>query len=52
MTLPVVPELGKPEHHEWRWVDYDQAVDLVSPRVLPVVEWAQERLAALPAKDA
>lgn len=52
VTLPVVPELGKPEHHEWRWVDYDQAVDLVSPRVLPVVEWAQERLATLPAKDA
>lgn len=51
VTLPVVPELGKPEHHEWRWVDYDQAVDLVSPRVLPVVEWAQQRLAALPAKD-
>ena len=50
VTLPVVPELGKPEHHEWRWVDFDQAVDLVSPRVLPVVEWAHGRLTApLPA---
>jgi 8-oxo-dGTP pyrophosphatase MutT (NUDIX family) len=47
VTLPVVPELGKPEHHEWRWVDYEQAVDLVSPRVLPVVDWARERLAML-----
>jgi 8-oxo-dGTP pyrophosphatase MutT (NUDIX family) len=44
VTLPVVPELGKPEHHEWRWVDYEQALDLVSPRVLPVVEWAHDRL--------
>jgi len=46
VTLPVVPELGKPEHHEWRWVDYEQALDLVSPRVLPVVEWAQGRVLA------
>ncbi len=47
VTLPVVPELGKPEHHEWRWVDYDQALDLVSPRVLPVIEWANDRLRRL-----
>lgn len=46
VTLPVVPELGKPEHHEWRWVDYEQALGLVSPRVLPVVEWAHDRLRA------
>ena len=44
VTLPVVPELGKPEHHEWRWVDFEQAAGMVSPRVLPVVEWAQQRL--------
>jgi len=47
VTLPIVPELGKPEHHEWRWVDYDQALDLVSPRVLPVIEWAHDRLRLL-----
>ena len=46
VTLPVVPELGKPEHHEWRWVDYEQALGLVSPRVLPVVDWAHDRLRA------
>ncbi|MCU0759606.1 MAG: NUDIX domain-containing protein [Steroidobacteraceae bacterium] len=51
VTLPVVPELGKPEHHEWRWVDYEQALDLVSPRVLPVVEWAAARLAAAAVAD-
>ena len=53
VTLPIVPELGKPEHHEWRWVDYEQALGLVSPRVLPVIEWAHERLlAGAPAPDA
>lgn len=34
------PELGRPEHHEARWVDYPQALALVSPRLLPVVHWA------------
>jgi 8-oxo-dGTP pyrophosphatase MutT (NUDIX family) len=23
ITLPVSPELGRPEHHEWRWVSFD-----------------------------
>lgn len=46
VTLPVVPELGKPEHHEWRWVDYEQALDLVSPRVTPVVEWANVKVSS------
>jgi 8-oxo-dGTP pyrophosphatase MutT (NUDIX family) len=46
VTLPVNPELGTPEHHEWRWVRFDEARDMVSPRVAPVLEWALERLAA------
>lgn len=41
VTLPVNAELGTPEHHEWRWVTYDEAQDLVSPRVAPVLEWAR-----------
>jgi bis(5'-nucleosidyl)-tetraphosphatase len=40
VTLPVNPELGFPEHHEARWVDYDKALELVSPRLVPVVRWA------------
>jgi len=40
VTLPVNPELGRPEHNEFRWVDYDEAVALVSPRVKPVLRWA------------
>lgn len=40
VRLPVNPLLGVPEHHEWRWVDFDEAFTLVSPRVAPVVEWA------------
>jgi len=40
IMLPVNLALGMPEHHEWRWVDRDEALSLVSPRVAPVIEWA------------
>lgn len=40
ISLPVNPEIGRPEHSEYRWVDYDTAVRLVSDRVRPVLEWA------------
>ena len=40
ITLPVNPELGVPEHHEARWVDYQRALSMVSPRLSPVVSWA------------
>jgi 8-oxo-dGTP pyrophosphatase MutT (NUDIX family) len=42
VTLPVNPELGRAEHSEYRWVDYDEAVRLVSPRVRPVLRWAAQ----------
>jgi 8-oxo-dGTP pyrophosphatase MutT (NUDIX family) len=35
------PETGEPEHHEWRWVTFDEAYDLSSPRVRDVVKWAR-----------
>src|SRR5512146_132724 len=28
VSLPVSPELGRPEHDEWRWVDRDAALSL------------------------
>jgi bis(5'-nucleosidyl)-tetraphosphatase len=40
VTLPVIAELGRPEHNEFRWVDYEEALRLVSPRVDPIVRWA------------
>jgi 8-oxo-dGTP pyrophosphatase MutT (NUDIX family) len=44
VTLPVNPELGRPEHSEFRWVDFDEAMALVSPRVRPVLRWAAQVL--------
>lgn len=44
IRLPVSPELGRPEHHEWRWVTLAEARKRVSPRLLPVLAWAARRL--------
>lgn len=40
LVLPVSPELGRPEHHEYRWVDLSEALELAPPRLRPVVVWA------------
>lgn len=37
---------GVPEHHEWRWVSFDEAFDLTSPRVRDVVQWARQVVGA------
>ncbi|MFQ5760929.1 MAG: hypothetical protein ACE5HM_08125, partial [Acidiferrobacterales bacterium] len=40
VTLPVSSELGQPEHHEFRWLEYKQARKLLAPRVQPMLDWA------------
>ncbi len=42
VTMGLSPETGRPEHHEWRWVSFDEAYDLGSPRVRSVVTWARQ----------
>jgi 8-oxo-dGTP pyrophosphatase MutT (NUDIX family) len=44
VTLPVIEELGRPEHNEYRWISEGSALKLVSARVVPIVEWAAVRL--------
>lgn len=46
ITLGENPELGRPEHHEYRWVGIDQARKLTSPRVRRVLNWANRILTA------
>jgi 8-oxo-dGTP pyrophosphatase MutT (NUDIX family) len=48
VSLPVIAELGRPEHNEFRWVDYEEALRLVSPRVDPIVRWAGAKLGLEP----
>ncbi len=44
VVLPVAPELGRPEHHEFRWVDPATATRLASPRVRTVIDWALSQM--------
>ncbi len=46
IVLGISPELGRPEHHEYRWVTHEEAVRLASPRVRQVLEWADRKLTA------
>ena len=44
IELPVSPELGRPEHHEYRWVSFDEAEQLLPPRLALVLDWAKKTL--------
>jgi bis(5'-nucleosidyl)-tetraphosphatase len=44
IELPVSPELGRPEHHEYRWISFDEAEELLPPRLAGVLEWARKTL--------
>jgi 8-oxo-dGTP pyrophosphatase MutT (NUDIX family) len=44
IELPVSPELGRPEHHEYRWVSFEEAEDLLPPRLAIVLDWARKTI--------
>ncbi|MGH8306851.1 MAG: bis(5'-nucleosyl)-tetraphosphatase [Gammaproteobacteria bacterium] len=43
ITLTANPETGIREHMEYRWVNYQQALKLVTPRVKLILDWANTR---------
>jgi len=44
VRLPVSAELDKPEHDEFRWMSYDEAKELLVPRVQAILDWAIQLL--------
>lgn len=46
VVMGLSPETGQPEHHEWRWMSFDEAYDLGSPRVRQIVQWARQVVGA------
>ncbi len=44
VTLPVNPELGRPEHHEFRWATAEEAQQLLSRRLQPILHWALQQI--------
>jgi len=47
VRFSVNPELGRPEHHEYRWVNYDQILKLAPSRLIPIIEWAHSIITSL-----
>jgi len=50
VRLPVNPELGRPEHHEFRWGGFEDARRLLPERLQPVLGWAQTQMGVVPAQ--
>ena len=46
IELPVNPDLGRPEHDEYRWVSMDDAQRVLPVRLQPILRWAHETLSA------
>lgn len=44
VALGVNPELGRPEHQEYRWVTAKEAQELLGPRVAKVLDWALQKI--------
>jgi len=44
VTLAVNPQLGRPEHQEFRWLTFTDALELVVPRLQEVLRHARNRV--------
>ena len=44
VTLSANPVTGIIEHHEFRWVSYEEARDMLVPRVVNVLDWAKKQI--------
>ncbi|HSF46800.1 MAG TPA: NUDIX domain-containing protein [Burkholderiales bacterium] len=42
VTLIKSATLGRPEHHEYRWLRYEEARPRLVPRLVLVLDWAHE----------
>jgi bis(5'-nucleosidyl)-tetraphosphatase len=40
VTFSINPEIGRPEHHEYRWLIFEELEKLSPERLLPIIEWA------------
>ena len=47
VSLPVSAELGRPEHHEFRWAGFAAARALLAPRLHFVIDWAAKTAATV-----
>ncbi len=41
IKFSINPELGMPEHHEYKWISFDDPKNLAPRRLVPIIEWAK-----------
>jgi bis(5'-nucleosidyl)-tetraphosphatase len=46
VVLGINPEIGRPEHHEYRWVSGPRASALLNPRLRQALQWALRQIGA------
>jgi len=44
VVFSINPEIGKPEHHEYRWVGWDAMNGLLPERLGPILAWVRDRV--------
>lgn len=44
VVFAVNPQIGAPEHHEYRWLSGSELENLAPPRLLPVIRWARDQV--------
>jgi 8-oxo-dGTP pyrophosphatase MutT (NUDIX family) len=44
VSFSINPELGRPEHHEYLWLPYDEIKKRSPKRLVSIIEWAHELL--------
>ncbi|UCE88347.1 MAG: NUDIX domain-containing protein [Pseudomonadota bacterium] len=49
VALPFNPSLGRPEHHEFRWLPFSEARELLVERLQAILDWASQVVTAMPA---
>jgi 8-oxo-dGTP pyrophosphatase MutT (NUDIX family) len=42
ISFSVNPEIGKPEHHEYRWLPYNEIRALAPKRLHRIIDWANK----------
>lgn len=47
VSLPVNPQLGRPEHHEFRWMAYGPARQALNERLRGVLDWAWRHMSGV-----
>ena len=47
VVFSINPEIGRPEHHEYRWLSHDEIRNLVPERLKSVLSWAAQVVGAV-----